>query len=396
MARPFKDARYPGVSSRIKNGRIVYRYRAKGMPEIRLPGKPGDPEFEAEYQKATQGLGKKAAIIDLPGRALPRTFGHAARRLETTMEWLDFDEGTQRKNARLIERFLNLTVDPKYPLTWRDTPVEHLDADRLRAIIEGIFGTNRTVAKHMLVAIKKLVWVAIEIEKWIKPQDDPSLSIRVRVPKSSKNPAWPIAVREKFEARHPIGTAARTCYALGFWLGNRRGDIAALEWENLVTEEIELFDGSLELIEAFDFRQKKNRNRHGGREMFIPVVDKLAAALEPLDRSNGGTVLKSGYNRAFSEKSLSGMMQHWTRQAGIPDGYTLHGLRRTFGTYLAECNVQARAIMEAMGHSSMTVTDDYVREANKKRIAVDIARAINQREAKRDAMKGRAVLRVVK
>ncbi|RUW85917.1 site-specific integrase [Mesorhizobium sp. M1E.F.Ca.ET.063.01.1.1] len=396
MARPFKDARYPGVSSRTRNGKTVYRYRAKGMPEIRLPGKPGAPEFEAEYQRATQGLGKNAAIIDLPGRALPRTFGHAARRLETTMEWLDFDEATQRKNVRLIERFLNLRVDPKYPLTWRDTPVEHMDADRLRAIIEGIFATNRTVAKHMLVAVKKLLWVAIEVEKWIKPQDDPSLSIRVRVPKSTSNPAWPVAVREKFEAKHPIGTPARTCYALGFWLGNRRGDIAALEWEDLVTEEIELFDGSLELIEAFAFRQKKNRNRHGGREMFIPIVDKLAAALEPLDRSRGGTVLKNAYKRAFSEKSLTGMMQHWTRQAGIPDGYTLHGLRRTFGTYLAECNIQARAIMEAMGHSSMTVTDNYVREANKKRIAVDIARAINQREAKRDAMKQPTVLRVVR
>ncbi|TPJ34737.1 integrase, partial [Mesorhizobium sp. B2-5-13] len=61
-----------------------------------------------------------------------------------------------------------------------------------------------------------------------------------------------------------------------------------------------------------------------------------------------------------------------------------------------ECNVQAHAIMEAMGHSSMTVTDDYVRKANKKRIAVDIARAINEREAKRDAMKRRAAVRVVK
>lgn len=89
-------------------------------------------------------------------------------------------------------------------------------------------------------------------------------------------------------------------------------------------------------------------------------------------------------------------MQHWTRQAGIPDSYTLHGLRRTFGTYLAECNIQARAIMDAMGHSSMTVTDDYVRDANKKRIAVDIARAINQREEKRDQMKRRANLRIVR
>ncbi|WP_258609269.1 tyrosine-type recombinase/integrase [Mesorhizobium sp. AR10] len=366
------------------------------MPEIRLPGQPGDPEFEAAYEKATQGQDHKAIIIDLPGRALPKTFGHAARRLETTMEWLDFDEATRRKNARLIERFLKLRIDPAYPLTWRDTPVEHLDADRLRVIIEGFFGTNRTVAKHMLVAIKKLLWVAIHIERWIKPQNDPSLSIRVRVPKSTANPAWPISIREKFEARHPIGTAARTCYALGFWLGNRRGDVAALDWEHLVVEEIELFDGSLEMIEAFDFRQQKNRNRHGGREMFIPIVDKLAQALAPLDRSKGGAVLKNAYGKPFAEKSLTGMIAHWNKQAGIPEGYTLHGLRRTFGTYLAECNIQARAIMEAMGHSSMTVTDEYVREANKKRMAVDIARAINEREAKRDAMRQRTLLRIIK
>jgi integrase len=396
MARPFKNATYPGVSFRLKNGKTVYRYRAKGMPEIRLPGRPGDPEFEAAYETATQGQSLKAIIIDLPGRALPKTFGHAARRLETTMEWLDFDEATRSKNARLIERFLEMKVDPDYPLKWRDTPVEHLDADRLRVIIEAIFATNRTVAKHLLVAIKKLLWVAIYIEKWIKPQNDPSLSIRVRIPKSTANPAWPIAIREQFEARHPIGSAARTCYVLGFWLGNRRGDVAALDWEHLVVEEVELFDGSIEVIEAFDFRQKKNRNRHGGREMFIPIVDKLAQALAPLDRSKGGAVLKNAYGLPFAEKSLTGMIAHWNKQAGIPEGYTLHGLRRTFATYLAECNIQARAIMEAMGHSSMTVTDEYVRQANKKRMAVDIARAINQREAKRDAMRQRTPLRVIK
>ena len=171
---------------------------ANGMPEIRLPGRPGDPEFEAVYEQTTQGQGQKAVIIDLPGRALPKTFGHAARRLETTMEWLDFrDEATRQKNARLIERFLEMKVDPAYPLTWRDTPVEHLDADRLRAIVEGVFGTRRTVAKHLLVAIKKLLWVAIEVEKWIKPQDDPSLSICVRIPRSTANPGWPIAIRAK-------------------------------------------------------------------------------------------------------------------------------------------------------------------------------------------------------
>ncbi|WP_274609157.1 hypothetical protein [Mesorhizobium sp. 113-3-9] len=44
----------------------------------------------------------------------------------------------------------------------------------------------------------------------------------------------------------------------------------------------------------------------------------------------------------------------------------------------------------------MTVTDDYVRDANKKRIAVDIARAVNLREEKRDQMKRRTSLRIVR
>jgi hypothetical protein len=42
------------------------------------------------------------------------------------------------------------------------------------------------------------------------------------------------------------------------------------------------------------------------------------------------------------------------------------------------------------------VTDEYVREANKKPIAVDSARAMNQREEKRDPTKRRANLRIVR
>jgi hypothetical protein len=37
----------------------------------------------------------------------------------------------------------------------------------------------------------------------------------------------------------------------------------------------------------------------------------------------------------------------------------------TFGTCLAAAGVQARAIMDAMGHTSLSVTGEYVREANK-------------------------------
>ncbi len=380
-----------------RRGNTVWRYRERGYPDVTLPGQPDDEEFAEAYYRARARTPQpiiKAEVDEAP--AIPNeSFHYAQKSLERTMEWQELDGETKKKNTRLIERFLNTPVVEWNRLTWRAVRCNELTADLLRDYITGIHATNPTVAKHSLNAIKKLLWAAIEIERWMKPQDDPSLSIRVRVPKSTKNPAWPIAIREKFEARHPIGSAARTTYALGFWLGNRRGDVAGLLWSDLVTEEIELYDGDIVTIDAFDFRQRKNRNRHGGKEMFIPIVDKLAEALAPLNREAGGTVLKTMWGDAFSEKSLTNQMAVWTRQAGIPAGYTLHGLRRTFGTYLAECNLNARTIMDALGHSNIAVTDSYVRDANRKRAMVDVSRAVNARESKRDAAKRRGNLRIV-
>ena len=42
------------------------------------------------------------------------------------------------------------------------------------------------------------------------------------------------------------------------------------------------------------------------------------------------------YGQPFSPKALGMRMQDWTRAAGIPPGYTLHGLRKTLGKALAE------------------------------------------------------------
>ncbi|WP_258121947.1 hypothetical protein [Mesorhizobium onobrychidis] len=123
-----KHPDYPGASSRVVNGKEYWRFRAnRHARQIALPGQPGDEAFEACYRRAVEGCIGKSEIIDMPGRVLSRSFGHAARRLETTMEWADFDPATQAKNSNLIERFLNMPVDPEHVLTWRDVPVEYMD-----------------------------------------------------------------------------------------------------------------------------------------------------------------------------------------------------------------------------------------------------------------------------
>lgn len=401
MPKPSKFPQYPGVSEKTVNGRTFFRHRAKDGKDTTIPGQPGSEEFDRAFNIAVAAAKERAAritqiaeVIDMPV-SMARTFGKAATRLEKTMEWTQYDLKTQTYNTMLINRFLTTRVDPDVDLVWRDVPVEYMTAKHLRTLIEDIFKTRKSTAKHMLNAIRKLIFVAIHVEKWIAPENDPSLSIKVRTPKSSKNPAWPVSIREKFEAFHQPGTAARTCYALAFWLGSRRGDIASLDWSDLDQHEIELHSGEIAIIEAFSFRQGKNANKTGGAEMFIPLVDKLADALRPINNREG-PVLKTQWGVAFSEKSLTNQMAVWCRQAGIPAGYTIHGLRRTFGSYLAECNVEAKGIMAALGHSHISVTESYVRDADKKQMMFDIAQTINEREAKRDMMKRRGNIRIVR
>ncbi|NKK88736.1 tyrosine-type recombinase/integrase [Rhizobium leguminosarum bv. viciae] len=403
MPKPSKFAQYPGVSEKTTNGRTFFRHRAKDGKDTVIPGQPGSEEFDRAFNIAVASYKERAAaaagdtgaeVVGLPVQ-MARTFGKAATRLEDTMEWKAYDSKTRKYNAMLIERFLETRVEADVDLTWRNVPVEYMTAKLLRSLIEDIFTSRKSTAKHTLNAIRKLLWVAIHVENWIAPENDPSLSIKVRPPKSTKNPAWPLSIREKFEARHLPGSAARTCYALAFWLGSRRGDVALLEWSDLDQHEIELHSGELVAIEAFSFRQGKNANKTGGAEMFIPLVSKLAEALAPINHREG-TVLKTTYGKPFSEKSLTNQMAVWCQQAGIPAGYTMHGLRRTFGSYLAECNVEAKGIMTALGHSAMSVTDSYVRDANKKLAMFDIVQTINEREEKRDLMKRRGNLRIVR
>jgi integrase len=393
MGRPSKNPDFPGATMRLdRKGGEVWRLRLKGQPEIRLPGSPDDECFRLAYQAATAKQVGLGTILDMPGRALSKTFAHAQRLLEASMEWQSYDFKTQRYNSRLIERFLEMPVDAaRSSAKWRDAPVEFLRAADLRAIITGLHAETPTTAKHMLVAVRKLLTSAIEA-KWIEPENDPALSIKVRIPKTAGHKKWSRIALEAFEERHPIGTAARTAYELARWLGTRRCDMATLTWDALAIIEDE---ESGKEIEVFEYRQKKNALRTGGAEMLQPITDRLAKALAPLKREAGKTVLQRFDGEPFSEKSLTGRMADWTKQAGLPGGDTLHGLRRTFAIGLAESGVEARAMMDAMGHSDLATTGLYLREASKSRLMLDATSKLNEKTAKQDAAAKRAKFRVV-
>src|SRR3954471_18417809 len=54
---------------------------------------------------------------------------------------------------------------------------------------------------------------------------DPSLGIKVKVPKTDGHRTWTQAEIDQFEARHPIGTMPRLAIALAQYFGQRRSDL---------------------------------------------------------------------------------------------------------------------------------------------------------------------------
>lgn len=370
---------YPGATSRIKNGKEVWRYRAnRHAKQISLPGRPGELEFEAAYTAAVQGAARPlATIVALPGASMPKTFGAARRLLEASSEWHDLDADTQTNKMRYLNRFLAERVDPAFKLTFAELPVEKMDFHMLDALIARIKkrdGAN--VAKRWLEVVNNLIVQALRA-KWISYH--PGFGLTQSPIPSDGHLEWPRHIREQYEQHWPIGTAARTAYELGYWLGNRRSDVVRLSNDQRVRIDFETSDGDLLVVDAFEFRQKKNEKRTGGKQMFLPILPWLDQALP----RHAGTVLVNTRGTPYSAKALTGMFQDWTRKAGLEPGFTLHGLRKSLGVRLGELGLSARQIMEVLGHSNLAAAEIYVRKAEKKRLTVDSFAALEAAEKRR-------------
>lgn len=205
-------------------------------------------------------------------------------------------------------------------------------------------------AKHLLVAIRKMLRVALD-EEWI--EFDPSHQLSFR-PEYKGWRAWSQSEREQFEARWPVGTTPRTAYGLALWLGNRRSDIAKVKWKDF----------------NFENRTFRVEQGKGDKELILPITPMLLEILEPLDKTNE-YVLTTVYKLPFSAKSLTGTMAHWTNKAGLPKGCTLHGLRKTLGKLMAEAGSSTRQLMETLGHDDIAHAELYSREAEQARLARD-------------------------
>ncbi|WP_051000055.1 tyrosine-type recombinase/integrase [Sinorhizobium fredii] len=394
MGRPSKHEKHPDfpqASQRKLRGNMIWRFRSPdGAIDKLLPGEPGDECFKIAYAKWEKVMnGSTAEIVEIGHGVMPRSFGHAERLLLKTEFWETLADNTKALNQRHITAFLGDYVTDDNALKWKDVLIENLSIKYMRRYLDRLAKRKSSArAKHVLTAIRKLMQVAI-FEEWVEYDiTNPHLSYVAEA--TEGHTPWTDEYRHMYEVQHPIGTPARTAYALAACLGNRISDVANLRWDQLVRETVRMPDGSLLDVEAFHFRQQKNKKRTGGKEMFLIVTEELSEALAAIAGTREGTVLKTSFGKQYSNAGLGNRFRDWRREAEIPEGYSMHGLRKALGIDLVIQGASGRQVQDVLGHSSLQQVDPYVKGAEKRTLATD---ALLTLQARKKAM---PKLRVVK
>lgn len=155
--------------------------------------------------------------------------------------------------------------------------------------------------------------------------------------------------------------------------GLRKGEILALQWEDIdferktitVTKSIEYL-GNVPHVKA-------PKTAAGVR--IVPLLDKLAERLKPMQcdpkhfvfsETNGATPI--------TNKRYHTMYTQYQQEVGITA--TAHQLRHSYATVAVEAGVDPKALQNALGHTTITMTMDIYAKARKRAIT-DVADKLN-------------------
>jgi site-specific recombinase XerD len=198
-------------------------------------------------------------------------------------------------------------------------------------------------------------------------EDDAAATVRKRqTQKTDGHTPWTWEDVKTFRARWPIGTQQRACLELAVSTGAARTDLVRLGPG--------MVDDSGHLI------YQRGKLRTLGQTSGIAVVPlfcnqmpdwlphnpHLRPALDALPRHLTWLSTKAGASR--SDKALGNWFTTAARAAKIPEGKTLHGIRKLVAVTMAEAGAPAEKRMAILGHETASEATHYSKSADLKRI----------------------------
>jgi integrase len=315
-----------------RHGAIRYYFRRPKGKRIPLPGMPGSAEFIDAYKVA---LGGGKLVGEQRPRGDPGTFARLAIDYFASSDFQRLKPNTKRGYRSQIERFV---AEHGHRL------VADLKRDHVKKIIAAKADTPGA-ANDLLKKLRILIKFAIEA-KW--RLDDPTIQIKKF--KGGEHHTWSEEEIAAFEARWPLGSRARTAFALHLFTGQRLSDVCRMAWPDIESDVIRVV-------------QDKT-----GAKLWIPLHRELKAALDAWPKEHVA-ILTTGQGRPFTAKGFGNWMADVIGAAGVPDHCVLHGLRKAAARRLAEAGCSAKEIASITGHASLVEVERYTKAADQKRLA---------------------------
>ena len=323
-----------------RHGKMQRYVRLPGKRKIRLRSDPKRDRiaFISEYNAAIEG---KTAPAMAFGRSREGTFAHLA---EAYMRSPAFTSLNRRLTQRPRELILLKLIEKI------GTMPAVIDTPTIRS---GVERRNYGAAKDFLAAIRAVYKFGLENELVDR---DPSASVKLKRPETEGFHTWTAEECAAYEKRWPVGTKARTAYAIGLYAAQRSSDAVKLGKQHIQGERLK-------------FRQEKNRDRKPVW-IDIPMVEGLRTALAG-HQGKGLTFLETEYGQPFTPDGFRGRFRKWCDDAGLPTHCGFHGLRKAAATRMVEAGKTPHQIMAVLGHKTHQQAATYTAKADRATLADD-------------------------
>jgi integrase len=304
-----------------------------------LHGLFGSAQFEDEYNKALLGTELAASSPAAIGasRSKPGSVNEViAKYLQSDRFLNGLSITTQKQRRPALDRLREQYGAKPFALMHRE-------------FIENTLASLKAhAARELFKTLRGLMTFALQ-EKFCKT--DPMMGLRTpKLPKSDGHATWPEDQIEQFRSHFPLGSMERLALELALNTGQRVSDLARMGRQHVRDNILRI-------------KQKKT-----GVTVAIPLHTDLLAAIAAMPPSDL-TFLTDRRGRPFGAHNLSLWFSQSARAAGLPEGYTAHGLRKSCCTRLAEAGATTNEIAGVSGHQTLGEVARYTRDQDRVKAA---------------------------
>lgn len=197
---------------------------------------------------------------------------------------------------------------------------------------------------------KRLFNIAIDLEMMML-----NPATRVKAPPLKKIKRWPDEKVEAVIERMPDRFKVPSMLAL--YTGQRSGDVLKMKWSD--------YHGTHIVV-----AQQKTDMDEGDRSLMIPCHPKLRAFLDALER-RAEVICTLNNGRPWQDsRSYARQLRPVLDELGL-EGFSMHGLRKTAASRLAEAGCSAHEIMAITGHETLAMVELYTKEVQRRGMAVE-------------------------